>query len=75
MITRGGRDTRRWAMDSNTNVIYIPLLDEGTNVVRPTQGTPLGGGLYRVVATPKTMILILSIGNSPGKHLFDAFLR
>jgi hypothetical protein len=39
-------------MDSNTNVIYIPLLDEGTEVVRPTLGVPVGGNLYRVLATP-----------------------
>ena len=39
-------------MDSDTDVIYIPLLDEGTNVARPTPGVPLGGGRYRVVATP-----------------------
>jgi hypothetical protein len=37
---------------SNTSVIYIPLLDEGTAVLRPTQGVPLGGGLYQVLATP-----------------------
>ena len=37
---------------SNTKVIYIPLLDEGTDVVRPTMGVPLGGNLYRVLATP-----------------------
>ncbi len=40
------------AMDSNTRTIYIPLLDEGTPVVRPTQGISLGGDLYRVLATP-----------------------
>jgi len=40
------------AMDSNTRTIFIPLLDEGTPVVRPTQGVLLGGDLYRVLATP-----------------------
>lgn len=39
------------AASSNTQMIYVPLLDEGTTVVRPTQGAPLGGGLYRVLAT------------------------
>ena len=32
--------------------IFIPLLDEGTDVFRPTEAVPLGGGLYRVLATP-----------------------
>src|SRR5262249_35012108 len=40
------------AMGADTSVIYVPLLDEGTPVVRPTQGAPLGGGLYRVLVTP-----------------------
>lgn len=39
-------------MDSNTRTIYIPLLDEGTPVVRPTQGVLLGGDSYRVLPTP-----------------------
>jgi hypothetical protein len=36
---------------SNTERIYIPLLNEGTPVVRPTTGVPLGGNTYRVLAT------------------------
>jgi hypothetical protein len=40
------------AMGSDMSLIYVPLLDEGTPVVRPTQGVPLGKGLYRVLATP-----------------------
>jgi hypothetical protein len=40
------------AMDSNTKTIYIPLLDEGTPVVRPTQAVTLSGDLFRVLATP-----------------------
>lgn len=32
--------------------IYVPLIDEGTEVVRPTVGLPLGGEIYRVLATP-----------------------
>jgi hypothetical protein len=41
----------RAAMSSDVSEIYIPLLDEGMPVVRPTRGVPLGGGLYRVLAT------------------------
>ena len=36
---------------SNTETIFIPLLDEGTPVLRPTQGVPLGGNRYKVLAT------------------------
>ena len=39
------------AMDSNTETIYVHLLDEGTIVVRPTQGVPLGEGVYRLLPT------------------------
>jgi hypothetical protein len=39
-------------MESITRTIYIPLLDEGTPVVRPTQGVALGGDSYRVLGTP-----------------------
>ena len=38
-------------MDSNTEIIYIELLDEGTKVFRPTFGVPLGGSRYRVLET------------------------
>ena len=40
-------------MTSSTNVltIYIPLLNEGTSVVRPTQGIKLGENLYQVLPT------------------------
>jgi hypothetical protein len=31
--------------------IHLPLLDEGTDVVRPTLGVELGGGLYLVLPT------------------------
>jgi hypothetical protein len=40
------------AMDISTSMIYIHLLDEGTTVVRPTQGVPLGHDVYRVLPTP-----------------------
>ena len=35
-----------------TKTIYVKLLDEGTNVMRPTQGEALGGDLYRLLPTP-----------------------
>jgi hypothetical protein len=40
-------------MASSTSVvtIYIPLLNEGTSVVRPTQGVKLGENVYRVLPT------------------------
>ena len=42
-------------MDLNskpTHTIYIQLLDEGTFSARPTLSESLGGGLYKVLATP-----------------------
>jgi hypothetical protein len=30
-------------------VIFLPLLNEGTDVWRPVEAEPLGGGLYRVL--------------------------
>lgn len=32
--------------------IYVPLLNEGTDVCRPTTGLPLGEMRYRVLPTP-----------------------
>jgi hypothetical protein len=32
--------------------IYVRLLDEGTEVARPTDALPLGDGLFRVLPTP-----------------------
>ena len=40
------------ATGSSTSTIYVHLLDEGTTVVRPTQGVPLGADIYRLLATP-----------------------
>jgi hypothetical protein len=37
--------------DSDIEVIYIPLLEEGVPVVRPTQGIRLGDGVFRVLPT------------------------
>lgn len=41
-------------MDSYTNAveIYVPLLNEGTDVVRPTKGISLGDMKYQVLPTP-----------------------
>jgi hypothetical protein len=41
-------------MVSSTEIrpVYVPLLNEGTSVVRPTQGIRLGGDIYRVLPTP-----------------------
>ena len=39
-------------MDSHTCTIYIPLLEEGTSVVRPTTAALLGGDVFRVLPTP-----------------------
>jgi hypothetical protein len=38
---------------SNIETIYIPLLDEGLPVMRPTQGRSLGGEMYLVLPTPQ----------------------
>jgi hypothetical protein len=36
----------------NTVEIYIPLLEEGTDTLRPTQAVPLGNNLYKILPTP-----------------------
>jgi hypothetical protein len=33
--------------------IYVRLLDEGTEVSRPTEAVALGDGLYKLLPTPK----------------------
>ena len=42
------------AMGSSTNAIeiHIPLLHEGTDVLRPTQGLVVGPNEFQVLATP-----------------------
>ena len=37
---------------TSTIEIYIPLLNEGTDVLRPTQGRVLGSDEVQVLATP-----------------------
>jgi hypothetical protein len=39
------------ASSINVATIYIPLLNEGTPVVRPTQGVKVGRSAYRVLPT------------------------
>ena len=38
--------------NSNKRVIYIPLLNEGTDVSRPTEALDLGNGLFEVLPSP-----------------------
>ncbi len=40
-------------MASSTSilVVYVPLLNEGTSVLRPTHGVKLGDNVYRVLPT------------------------
>lgn len=37
--------------DSDTELIYVPLLNEGVPVLRPTRGRLVGGGEYFVLPT------------------------
>jgi hypothetical protein len=42
-------------MDSSTSKrvrVYVRLLDEGTEVSRPTEALEIGNGLFRIEATP-----------------------
>lgn len=39
------------ASSTSNMTIYIPLLNEGTSVVRPTQAVKLGENMYRVLPT------------------------
>lgn len=39
--------------DLHTETIYIPLLDEGLPVLRPTQAEPLGNARFLVLPTPE----------------------
>ena len=42
------------AMDSSSNKarVYVRLLNEGTEVFRPTFAAELGEGLFKLIATP-----------------------
>ena len=35
-----------------TTIVYVELLDEGVRVWRPAEAEELGGGRYRLIATP-----------------------
>jgi hypothetical protein len=39
------------ASDTKTIKLNVRLLDEGTEVSRPTEGLDLGNGLYKILAT------------------------
>ena len=41
-------------MDSDTSVVdmWVRLLNEGTQVTRPTKAVDLGNGTYRILPTP-----------------------
>jgi hypothetical protein len=59
--------------------IYMELLDEGTDVWRPVQAEPIGGGLFRVIGPvpederwafqPGTVVRCKKIKMSGGTHL------
>ena len=38
-------------MATKTTLIYMPLLDEGTSVVRPTQGKQIKDKIFQVLPT------------------------
>jgi hypothetical protein len=40
------------AQASNIETIYVPLLDEGVPVVRPTRGKPVEAAQFLVLPTP-----------------------
>jgi len=37
---------------STKSVIYVRLLDEGTEVSRPTEALDMGAGLFKILSTP-----------------------
>ncbi len=39
-------------MEGQTETVFVKLLDEGTEVARPTSALPLGDGLYELLPTP-----------------------
>lgn len=40
-------------MLADTTLVYIHLLNEGTDVWRPTQGIALGEDIYEILPTPE----------------------
>jgi hypothetical protein len=43
---------REFRLEGQTKTIYIRLLQEGTEVARPTQAVEIGNGLFKILATP-----------------------
>ena len=43
---------REFCLEGQTKTIYIRLLQEGTEVARPTQAIEIGNGLFQILATP-----------------------
>jgi hypothetical protein len=43
---------REFRLEGQTKTIYIRLLQEGTEVARPTQAVEIGNGLFQILATP-----------------------
>ena len=39
------------ASSTSAQIVYVPLLNEGTSVVRPTQGVKLAESVYRTLPT------------------------
>ena len=37
---------------ASTVTVYVQLLEEGTDTMRPTQAMPLGGDSYKLLPTP-----------------------
>lgn len=72
---------------TNQVEIYIPLLNEGTDVIRPTKGLPVGEAQYRVLPTqgytaeleewqfPPGSIVTCAIETHGGKELLVARTR
>jgi hypothetical protein len=58
--------SERKASNTDAVEIYVPLLNEGTDVVRPTKGIPLGGMKYQVLPTPNYSALFEEWEFPPG---------
>jgi hypothetical protein len=43
---------REFRLEGQTKTIYIRLLQEGTEVARPTQAVEIDNGLFKILATP-----------------------
>jgi hypothetical protein len=43
---------RNFRLEAQTKTIHVRLLQEGTEVSRPTQAAEIDGGLFQILATP-----------------------